>query len=114
MDFIRSQLGNITDKELLSFLFGGGTSWKMTQADSTGPPHQFRIAHNLDSLPSRMRGVSAATMKLVHAGRYAVTRIRKRGAPPLSADDEACPTSFVPQWSVGIGGTDKRDSTEKR
>ena len=114
LDFIKSQLGNITDRELLSFLFGGGTSWKMTQSDGSGPPHQFRIAHNLDSLPSRMHGVSNATMKLVHAGRYSVTRIRRRGAPRLCESDTACPTEYVPQWSVGIGGTDKHNSSEKR
>jgi len=114
LDFIKSQLGDLTDKELLSFLFGGGTSWKMTQHDGTGPPHQIRIAHNLDSLPDRIRGVSKATMKLVKANRYDLVRVRRRGSPKLTPNDASCPTMYTPQWSVGIGGTDKKGSDEKR
>ena len=113
LDFIKSQLGNITDKELLSFLFGGGTSWKMTQADGSGPPHQIRIAHNLDSLPERIKGVSRATAKLVKAGRYEVVKIRRRHEQ-LSPDSDMCPMMYMPQFSVGVGGTDKHDSEEKR
>ena len=85
----------------------------MTQADGSGPPHQIRIAHNLDSLPERIKGVSRATAKLVKAGRYEVVKIRRRHEQ-LSPDSDMCPMMYMPQFSVGIGGTDKHDSEEKR
>ena len=99
-------MGFSTDKELLSFLIHG-MRWKVEA------PRHFRIGHNLFSLKSRAKGVGEATAKLVAKGLFEAELVCEEGHP--LTEDSPCPVWTSPQYSMGMGGADKKDKPlEKR
>ena len=98
-------MGFSTDKELLSFLIHG-MRWKVEA------PRHIRISHNVFSLKERARGVGEATAKLIERGLY--TAVPVRGEHTALDDSLPCPCFSTPFYAVGMGGADKKDSSEKR
>ena len=71
----------LTDQELMSMLFDG-VRYKTT------PPRQIRIAHQLQSLSTRIRKVSASYSKLLAAGLHQVHKLVDLSAPNPTIDPD--------------------------
>ena len=106
LDFLKGLLGNISNKLLLSLLFEG---MRYQARGERGPPREIRIAHNLESLGDRLRGVSAVMAEHVRRGMCGCVKLRKADDPGMR-EDGAGPLGFCPGYATGVGGVDKTDS----
>ena len=107
LEMIRQVFGIHTDRQLMSLIMHG-VRWGIDA------PMQIRIAANLERMDSRIRGVGAAFVKLLEAGRYYKFKKLRRRHERIDPDGPA-PFIIIPEYIVGSGGTDKTDNpSEKR
>ena len=89
----------------LSLIFEG-VRWNVA------PPRQIRVRRNVASFKPRVRRVSDATLKLSQAGLFEFLPLRTAHQPILPSTSPHL--LQIPQYLVGVGGTDKPDSTQVR
>ena len=106
LSFIKQVMGDISDRQLLSFIFEG-VRW------GVDAPRQIRVATNLQRMTGRARGVAAAYKKLLDKGLYYKYRRLRRADERIDPDGPG-PLLHIPTYVVGSGGTDKADNPEEK
>jgi hypothetical protein len=106
LSVIKRIFGDHDDEQLMSLIMHG-VRWGVKA------PLQIRIAPNLERLDSRIRGVGAASKKLIDKGLYYKYRPLRRAHEAISPDGPG-PFVIIPTYVVGTGGTDKPDNPDEK